>query len=148
LQTQALRREFNVFDTKLPWYAIQLWGLQLNIPILTGGSNMASIKKAQVEVKRYQDMLNTTKSSSELEYRSARNEYEFALNNLTQAKNNIALAEGILEKTNIKFKEGVTTSFDVTQRTNQLVQAQSNYVDAMQKVLAARTRLAKSLNIQ
>jgi outer membrane protein len=146
LQTQALRNQFDFLDTKQQWFPIQLWGLQLNVPILSGGSKMATIKKAEVEVRRYTDMLTITKTSLELEYRSARADFEYALNNLQQTKANVELSKSILEKTNIKFKEGIGTSFEITQNTNQVLQAQSSYIQAMQLVLNAQVRLAKSLN--
>lgn len=146
LQTQALRNQFDFFDTKQQWFPIQLWGLQLNVPIVSGGSKMATIKKAEVEVRRYTDMLAITKNSLELEYRSARADFEYAMNNLQQTKANVELAKSILEKTNIKFKEGIGTSFEITQNTNQVLQAQSSYIQAMQQVLNAQVRLAKSLN--
>lgn len=146
LQTQGLRNEFNYFDTKQPWFPIQLWGVRLSVPILSGGSKMANIKKAEVEVLRYTDMLSTTKNSLELEYRSARADFDYALNNLKQQQANVALAESILEKSNIKFSEGISTSFEISQYTTQLLGAQSNYIQAMQQALSARTRLAKSLN--
>jgi hypothetical protein len=36
-QTAAYRQEFNMFDTSLPFFYGNLWGLTLNVPILSGG---------------------------------------------------------------------------------------------------------------
>jgi outer membrane protein TolC len=146
LQTQALRREFNFTDTSQPWFPIQLWGVQLNVPILSGGSKSKEIQMAQLEVRRMTDMLANARTGVELEYRRSRSDFEFSLSNVANTKASIQLAESILNKTNTKFKEGMSSSFDVAQSTNQFITAQSNYIQAIQKLLDARVRLAKSLN--
>lgn len=146
LQTQGLRQEFNYFDTGKPWFPIQLWGIQLNIPILSGGSKNSTVRKTEVEVHKMQDLVTMTKESAQLEYSTAFSEYEFAGRRMNQSKANMELAKKILATTEIKYKEGLATSMEVTQHNQQLINAQSNYVSSILSLMDAKANLLKTLN--
>lgn len=146
LQTQGLRDEFDYFDTSLPWFPIQLWGIQLNVPILSGGSKSKTIKKTEVEVKRMTDMVSMTKEAVQLEYNTATTELAFSKKRMTQAKSNLELAKSILEKEEIKYREGLSNSFNITQRNQQVINAQSAYTNAAIAYMNAQTKLNKVLN--
>ena len=146
VQTQGLRDEFSYFDTSLPWFPIQLWGIQLNVPILSGGSKTKTIKKTEVEVKRMTDMVSMTKEAVQLEYNTATTELAFSKKRMTQAKSNLELAKSILEKEEIKYREGLSNSFNITQRNQQVINAQSAYTNAAIAYMNAQTKLNKVLN--
>jgi outer membrane protein TolC len=146
LQTQGLRDEFDYFDTSLPWFPIQLWGVQLNIPILSGGTKSKTIKKTEVEVQRLTDMVSMTKESVQLEYNTATTELSFSKKNMTQAKANLELAKSILDKEQVKYREGLSNSFNITQRNQQVINAQSAYIKAAISYMNAQTKLNKVLN--
>jgi outer membrane protein len=146
VQTQGLRDEFDYFDTSLPWFPIQLWGIQLNVPILSGGSKSKTIKKTEVEVKRMTDMVSMTKEAVQLEYNTATTELSFSKKRMTQAKANLELAKSILKTEETKYREGLSNSFNITQRNQQLINAQSGYINAAIAFMNAQTKLNKVLN--
>jgi outer membrane protein TolC len=146
LQTQGLRDEFDYFDTSLPWFPIQLWGIQLNVPILSGGTKSKTIKKTQVEVQRMTDMVMMTKEAVQLEYNTATTEISFSKKRMTQAKANLELAISILLKEETKYLEGLSNSFNITQRNQQVLDAQSAYTRAAISLMNAQTKLNKVLN--
>jgi outer membrane protein TolC len=146
VQTQGLRDEFDYFDTSLPWFPIQLWGIQLNVPILSGGSKSKTIKKTEVEVKRLTDTVSMTKEAVQLEYNTATTELAFSKKRMTQAKSNLELAKSILQKEEIKYREGLSNSFNITQRNQQVINAQSAYTNAAIAYMNAQTKLNKVLN--
>lgn len=146
LQTQGLRDEFNYFDTSLPWFPIQLWGLQLNVPILSGGSKSKTIKKTEVEVQRMTDMVSMTKEAVQLEYNTATTELSFSKKRMAQAKSNLELARAILQKEETKYREGLSNSFNITQRNQQVINAQGAYTNAAIAYMNAQTKLNKVLN--
>ena len=146
VQTQGLRDEFDYFNTSLPWFPIQLWGIQLNVPILSGGSKSKTIKKTEVEVKRMTDMVSMTKEAVQLEYNTATTELAFSKKRMTQSKSNLELAKSILQKEEIKYREGLSNSFNITQRNQQVINAQSAYTNAAIAHMNAQTKLNKVLN--
>ena len=58
----------------------------------------------------------------------------------------MSLAERIENKNQIKFKEGLSSSFDLTKAQEQLYAAQQNYLQAMLDVINKRATLEKLLN--
>jgi len=145
-QTQAMRGEFNFFDTSKPWIYSNYWGLQLNVPILSGGQRRHAVSQADVEVRRYTDMLALTEQASILEYRSARSSFDNANKVYESSKRSLKLANDIYNTSDIKYKEGIATSFDLTQRNTQVIQAKGAYIQATLGLLNAKTRLTKALN--
>ena len=65
---------------------------------------------------------------------------------LTNAKSNLKLAERIENKNQIKFKEGLATSFELTEAQRQLYATQQNYLQAMLDVINKKATLEKLLN--
>lgn len=146
LQTQALRREFDFADTKKQWFPIQLWGVQMNVPILSGGGKYKSIKRAEVELAQLNANSNMAKQGAQLAYKNAQTAYLTALKSVENAKASLELSNKIFAKTNLKFKEGIGTSFELTQVNNQVLQAQGGYVQALLQMLNAKDQLQKALN--
>ena len=70
-----------------------------------------------------------------------------SLENYETAKKNLNLAERIEKKQQIKFFEGISSSFDLSQAQNQLYTQQSNYVQSMLNVIAKKAQLETALNI-
>jgi len=81
-----------------------------------------------------------------LEYRAARSEYTSALEQREQAERSLALSDRILERTRVRFSEGLASSFDLTQAQNQRLNAQANLAQATLRWLNAHLRLQRSLN--
>jgi outer membrane protein TolC len=146
LQSQALRRKFNFTDTSLPWFPIQLWGLQMNVPIFSGGGRYKNIQKAEVEVQRLTETVAYTREATQLEYNSARTAYLNAMSVYQSSLESYRLSQKILDRTSIKFKEGVASSFDVSQATNQTLQSQGAYIQATLELMNTKTRFLKAIN--
>ena len=145
-QKQAQRQEFNFFDGSQPWYPTQIWGLSMNIPLISGGSKMKSIQRAGVEVKRMEETLAFSTNAAKLEYQVGMAEYMNATQNVDLAMQSYNLAASILAKTQIKFDQGTSSSFELSRQTSQLLQAQVTLIQARLSLMNAQTRLSKSLN--
>jgi outer membrane protein TolC len=146
LQTQALRREFDFADTKKQWFPIQLWGVQMNVPILSGGAKYNAIKRAEVELAQMSATRKMVKEGATLAFKNAQTAYLTATKSVENAKASLALAQKIFEKTNLKFTEGIGTSFELTQVNNQILQAQGAYVQSLLQLLNAQDQLQKAIN--
>jgi outer membrane protein len=146
IQTQAQRQEFNFFDTSKPYLYGNFWGLQVSVPILSGGQRKHALSKAEVEVKKMEDQQMMAQQGAELEYRAAKSELDNAIKVFDASKNSLDLAKSIYKTSEIKYSEGVASSFELTQRNSQAIQAQGAYIQSMLKLLNAKNRLAKALN--
>ena len=146
VQRQAQRQEFNFFDNSQPWYPTQIWGLSMNVPLISGGAKMKGIQKAGVEVKRMEETLAFSTNAAKLEYQVGMAEYMNATQNVDLAMQSYNLASSILQKTQIKFDQGTSSSFELSRQTSQLLQAQVTLIQARLSLMNAQTRLSKSLN--
>ena len=75
----------------------------------------------------------------------ARTEYLAAKNQFDNEKQNLDLAQRILDRTVTKQKNGMATSMEVTNANNQYLTTQSNFVQSSARVLTARVSLLKAL---
>lgn len=128
------------------WYPIQLVGVQMNIPLWSSFAGKERVFKAELTRNRAATALEQLTQAATLEYRAAMTEYNSALDQRGQAKRSLDLAERILERTRLRFTEGLASSFDLTQAQNQMVNAQSGLTQATLRWLNAHLRLQRSLN--
>jgi outer membrane protein TolC len=145
VQTQAQRDKVNFFDSKQPYLYGNFWGLSLNVPILSGGQRKYATQKASVEVKRLESQLDFMKQQTQLTYESARIELNNANQLFTLSKQSMDLAQQLYDKENLKYKEGVGSSFELTTRNTNLIVAKGNYIQAMLRLLQSKNKLAKAL---
>ena len=68
------------------------------------------------------------------------------MENLQNQKKNLELAQRIENKNQIKFTEGLATSFELNQAQRQLYTAQQNYLQAMLDVITAKVDLENVLD--
>ena len=144
-QRNAQRDAFDFFGEG-SWYPIQLVGVQMNVPIWSSFAGKERVHQAAITRDRAQVALDQLTEAATLEYRAAKTEYTSALAQREQSERALALAERILERTRIRFTEGLSSSFDLTQAQNQLVNAQGNLTQATLRWLNAHLRLQRSLN--
>ena len=144
-QRNAQREAFDFFGSG-SWYPIQLVGVQMNIPIWSSFGGKEKVIQAELTRDRASTALEQMKEAATLEYRAARSEYNSSLEQRSQAQRGLDLAERILDRTRIRFQEGLASSFDLTQAQNQLVNAQANLAQATLRWFNAHLRLERSLN--
>lgn len=144
-QRNAQRDAFNFFGQG-SWYPIQLFGLQMTIPIWSSFAGKERVIQAQLTRDRAATALEQLTEAATLEYRAAFSEYTSALKQREQAQRGLDLATRILDQTRTRFTEGVASSFDLTQAQNQRVNAQGNLTQATLRWLNAHLRLQRSLN--
>jgi outer membrane protein TolC len=81
-----------------------------------------------------------------LDLNNARSDYQFAIEKYQNSKKNLALAERVENKNQIKFIEGISSSFDLRQAQLQLYTSQQIYLQAMLDVISAKASLETILN--
>jgi len=145
LQTQAQRDKLTFFDSKLPYLYGNFWGLSLNVPILSGGQRKYATEKASIEVKRLESQLDFVKQQAQLTYESARIELSNASQLLALSKQSMDLAQQLYDKENLKYKEGIGSSFDLASCNTNLISTKGNYIQAMLRMLQSKNKLAKAL---
>jgi len=146
-QRSAQRNEFNFFSAGQEWFPSTVWGLNLNIPIFSSGMRKARLQKAEIDVELADIRLTQASEASKLELISARNNFTYAQSNLKTSEASKDLAQSIFDKTQIKYNEGIASSFELNSAKNQLLQSQGQYVAAVVNLLNSTNALNKALNL-
>ena len=142
----AFGDQFQFFSNNQKWFNYSNLGINLQIPIFSSFARSSRTQQAKIAVEQSKTQLTETEQKQKLQFEKAKSDYEFSLEQLTTSKNNLKLAERIESKNQIKFTEGLSSSFDLTKAQEQLYAAQQNYLQAMVEIINKRATLEKIIN--
>lgn len=130
-----------------PFYPTTLWGLKLNVPIFSSGNRYHKVKQAQLALQ--QTEVNRTATEQRLIAMAEQNRTQArtAFDNFRTEERNLALAKKIMDRTTVKFTNGSSSSFELTQEQGNHLLAQQLYVQRLVELLTARADLRKALDL-
>lgn len=131
----------------LKWTYPMLWGLQLDIPVFSGLQRHWRTEQAKLNVEKAKLDLDDTRKSLQNNTSAASIDFENAIASFNNARELIALSTSIYNKQQIKFKEGMGTSFELSQAEAQLFDAQRQYYEAALNLIQTRTRLDQATGL-
>lgn len=138
--------QFNFLEDSQKWFGASLFGVTMEIPIFSSLGRSASTKMARLNFEKSKALLEDTTEKIRLEISRATSDYEFAVEDLEIKKEALLLSENIAQKNEIKFFEGLTTSFDLSQAQRQLYAAQQDYLQSMLNILIKRIDIEALIN--
>lgn len=128
------------------WFNFSNIGVGLNIPIFSSLGRTARTQQAQIAYEQAKTQLKETEQKLLLEFEKSKTDYEYSVEQYAVAKENLRLAERIENKQQIKFKEGISSSFEFTEAQRQLYAAQQDHLQAMVEVISKKATLDKISN--
>jgi outer membrane protein TolC len=141
----AFRNEFDFFSDK-PWFSQTVWGLQLSIPVFSSGQRKAQVEQAKIVVLKDENTLKITENALKMQEIQAINNLLGAQQKMQLQQENIRLAGKIYDNSILKQQIGKENSINVTQKYNQLMIAQSQYVGSLVDVFQSKLTLDKLYN--
>jgi len=137
---------FDFTKKEQKWFDSSLLGVSLNIPIFSSLARSSRTQQAKIELDKAKTSLTETEQKLKLQLESAKTEYNFSIEEFETSKQNLALAERIEKKQQIKFFEGLSTSFELSEAQRQLYTMQQNYLQNMLQLIANKAALDNALN--
>lgn len=137
---------FTFANNNQDWFGSSLFGISLNIPIFSSFQRSAATQRAQINLEKAEIQLTDTQEQLRLQIATAKTEYQYAIEDYENKKQNLNLAERIERKNQVKFFEGIASSFDLRQAQTQLYSAQQEYLQAMLNVITKKAELETILN--
>lgn len=131
----------------LRWNYPTLWGIQLDVPIFSGLQRHWKTEQAKLNLVKAQLDKEDAEKQLQSEYYQKATDYENALASYNTAEDLVKLSSEIYRKQNVKFKEGLGTSFELSQAENQLYEAQTKYYQAAIELIQAKVQLDKAKGI-
>jgi outer membrane protein len=136
-QTNAPSFNFQVKD---------LVGLSLNVPIFSSGQRASRISQRKYDLEKSRLNKENVGQGLLMEFETALSSYQTAFSNFTNNQESLMLSKKVYEKTVIKYNEGVSSSFELTQNQNQFLTAESNYYNSVLSLLNAKAKLDRILS--
>lgn len=122
-------------------------GVGLNIPIFTSGTRSSKVSQAKFDLEKAQINTENAAQGLILEFETALTTYQTAYNNFVTNSESIVLSKKVYQKTLIKYKEGVSTSFDLSQNQAQFLNSESAYYTSILTLLNAKAKLDRILTV-
>ncbi|GAA4269052.1 TolC family protein [Hyunsoonleella aestuarii] len=134
----------NVFDfhqSDKEYFGYAVFGVNLKVPIFGSGLKTARTQRAKINLEKSKDDFSETEQRLKLEIASTKSDYQYAIEDYANKEENLKLAERIENKNQIKFFEGIASSFELRQAQTQLYAAQQEYLQAMLDVITTKAEL-------
>ena len=137
---------FSFLDQGQDYFGFSTFGVDLNIPIFSSFRRSASTQRAKIAYDKAKTQLTETQQQIKLQVEGAKSNYTLAIEEYETAKQNLSLAKRIENKNQIKYTEGLATSFELRQAQIQLYASQQEYLQSMVSVINNKTILEGILN--
>lgn len=118
----------------------------VRMPLWSSGKRAAGVVEKKIALEEAKNTLSETTDNLEIQYRqlcfNLTNAYETYLNE----KENIAVSQRVFASATNKYKYGAASNVELTNASNDLINAQSSYVQAILNLVNAQVELEKFLN--
>lgn len=138
--------QFNFLQREQDWFASSILGIDLRVPIFSSLGRSASTQRAKIAYEKAKTQKKETEQLIWLQHETAKSNYILAIEEYNTSKKNLELAERIEGQNQVKYSEGVATSFELRQAQTQLYSAQQEYLQNMVRVINSKTELQNILN--
>lgn len=142
----SFANDFLFVESNQKWNNFSNLGVSLNVPIFSSLGRSSRTQQAKIELEQSKTKLKETEQKLKLQFESAKSDYEYSLDQYATAKNNLSLAERIENKQQIKFREGLSSSFDFAEAQKQLYTKQQDYLKSMVEIINKKAALEKIIN--
>lgn len=143
--TLAQRENFNFFNTDKRWFDFGSLGVSLKIPVFDGLKAKSQVQQRKLELEKIENNKANFEEAMGLQVSSAQNNLANAISEYNAQKENLELADKILNKTLVMFNEGVGSSFELSQSQQEYTTTMINYTQSLYNLLVAKLELNKAL---
>ena len=125
-------------------FPVSMLTLNLKMPIFTGMSKTAKVRKARIEMQKAERDEQMLVQSLTMGHDNARMQFEQQLRTIDAQHRNKELAEQVMRVTDGNYSEGISSLSDVLNASSSLIEAQMNYVNALSSCMKAYIDLKKT----
>ena len=143
-QQDAMRNDFNFFNNE-KWYTNQMLGIQLEVPIWSSGNRKYKVQQSKLEMEKLKVRDNQLQQGLSLKVSTVKSEFNNAYLIYLNRKMAVGNAEKIYQKTEVKYREGIANSLDLSQTYNQYLTNQIEYLTSILALLNKKSELEKEL---
>lgn len=126
------------------WSDFSSIAVNLKVPIFNGFGTRARVRQAAIDIKETEEDIKDTQLALSLDYENAKTQIENSLITITNQKENVKLAQEVLDNTQNNYQNGLATLTDLLDAENSYIEAQNNYTSALLDFKLAEVQLIKA----
>jgi outer membrane protein len=123
-----------------------LAGISVSVPLISSGMRNSQVAQAKISLDMARRNQEIVKDQLQTQYTLMLSNYESALENFNTQKENIVVAAQVFTNKQNKYKQGMLSSSELSHANSDYLNAEINYMNAVQTLLQAQTSLEKMYN--
>jgi outer membrane protein TolC len=121
-----------------------MYGVSISIPVFDGLQTHYKTQQAKLKLQKTENDMESLQLAIDLQIQSSQISLKNSLAAMDSQKKNMELAEEVLTAAKTKYKQGVGTSLEVTTAETSLLEAQTNYFNALYDALVSKVDYDKA----
>ncbi len=120
--------------------------VSVRMPLWSSGKRAAGVVEKKIALEEAKNTLAETTDNLGIQYQQLRFNLQNAFETYMNEKENIEVTERVFTSTTNKYQWGAASNLELTNASNDLISAQSTYVQAVLSLVNAQVELQKFLN--
>lgn len=121
--------------------------IQVSMPLWSSGKRAAGVVEKKIALEEARNTFEETTDNLGIQNEQLRYNLQNAYETYTNEQENISVTQRIFDNTTLKFQQGVASNLELVNASNDLITAQSTYVQAVLALVNAEVELEKFLNL-
>lgn len=124
-----------------------LVAIQVQMPLWSSGKRAAGVVEKKIALESARNTLDETADNLHIQHQQLRMTLQNAYESYLTQKDNLEVTERVFTSTSNKFNYGAASNLELTNASNDVISAQSAYVQAVLALVNAQSDLATFLNL-
>ena len=121
--------------------------VQVSMPLWSSGKRAAGVVEKKIALEEARNTFEETTDNLGIQNEQLRYNLQNAYETYTNEQENMDVTQRVFDNTSLKFQQGVASNLDLVNASNDLITAQSTYVQAVLTLVNAEVELEKFLNL-
>ncbi len=121
--------------------------IQVSMPLWSSGKRAAGVVEKKIALEEARNTFEETADNLGIQNEQLRYNLQNAYETYTNEQENMDVTQRVFDNTSLKFQQGVASNLDLVNASNDLITAQSTYVQAVLTLVNAEVELEKFLNL-
>ena len=121
--------------------------LNVSMPLWSSGKRAAGVVEKKIALEEARNTFAETANNLGIQNEQLRYNLQNGYETYINEKDNMAVTQRVFESTTNKFNQGAASNLDLVNASNDLITAQSSYVQAVLTLVNAQVELEKFLNL-
>ncbi len=122
-------------------------GINLSFPIFSSGQRMATVSQKKIAINKLQNTKQLVYNTLMMQADQSQTDLKLKYEKFEIQKKSLNLSDEIYQRTLEKYKNGVSSSMDLTTAQNQYLSGLTNYYQSIYDLATAKSKLEKLYNI-